>query len=232
MNNNNNNYYYNTIKLPKEDIVFQKLYPNNPMEKGQKEFNVVEKYFPSKRKNCIDIGAHVGITSIRHAQYFKNVYSFEPVHYELLKENTKGFPTIHCYPYAVSDKEQIIEIYPGTLNSGVGIIPTKYNKKFIYNRFKKPNARYKDVNTIQVECKTIDSFEFEEITFIKIDVEGYNIPVINGMLETLKKYKPIIQLEEAYEKEVNEAVRAILFKLGYTIREKFERDIFLTTTTP
>ena len=50
-------------------------------------------------------------------------------------------------------------------------------------------------NVIKVNLTTIDNLEVEKLDFIKLDVEGYESLVINGALNTIKKYKPIITLE-------------------------------------
>jgi FkbM family methyltransferase len=41
----------------------------------------------------------------------------------------------------------------------------------------------------------LDSFNLENISFIKIDVEGYEMEVIRGALETIKKNKPTMIIE-------------------------------------
>ena len=52
---------------------------------------------------------------------------------------------------------------------------------------------------IQVETKTIDSLKLIDIGFIKIDVEGVELDVLNGASETIDEYKPTCMVE-VYEK--------------------------------
>ena len=51
--------------------------------------------------------------------------------------------------------------------------------------------------TISVPMRTIDSLcsHFDRVDLVKIDAEGAEIAVIEGMLETIKRFKPIIALE-------------------------------------
>ncbi len=44
--------------------------------------------------------------------------------------------------------------------------------------------------------RTVDSFKFSNIDFIKIDVEGDEQSVLEGALETLKEYRPVVVLEQ------------------------------------
>ena len=44
--------------------------------------------------------------------------------------------------------------------------------------------------------KKLDDFEYDNLDFVKIDVEGYENKVILGAENTLKKHKPIIIVEQ------------------------------------
>jgi len=46
-----------------------------------------------------------------------------------------------------------------------------------------------------IDIKTLDSFNFGCVDIIKIDAEGYEIPVLKGARETILKNKPWIQIE-------------------------------------
>lgn len=213
----------NGIKLPEQDEVFRKK--ANLLDWGKEEFNIIKPLLTQFRA-CLDIGAHVGLTTLRYAKFFNIVHSFEPIHYKLLVENTKHLCNVVQHNYAVSDKLDIVDMYPGTLNSGVGIIPYKDNKNFIKKRFKQNQSRYKDVKPIKVNTKPIDLLDLTDVDFIKIDVEGYNMPVFMGMKQTLQRSLPVIQLELAFEPNVNTMVDNFLSKLGYRIVDSFERDRF------
>jgi hypothetical protein len=47
-----------------------------------------------------------------------------------------------------------------------------------------------------IPLKTLDSFGFEEVDFIKIDVEGYELSVVKGAKETLLREKPFMVIEQ------------------------------------
>lgn len=77
------------------------------------------------------------------------------------------------------------------------------------------------------EMRTIDSFNFQNVSFVKIDVEGGEDAVIAGMVETLKRNKPVIVIEiqggwpwEKAPPDINNKILATqkkLSDLGYEV---------------
>ena len=73
--------------------------------------------------------------------------------------------------------------------------------------------------------KKLDEFEFENLDFVKIDVEGYESNVVIGAENTFKKTQPIIIIEskktslKRYGDSKYKALN-ILKKYGATIKEQ------------
>ena len=67
--------------------------------------------------------------------------------------------------------------------------------------------------------KTLDSLNIKDVDLIMIDTEGYELFVLKGGIETIKKYKPILVVEFHN--------RNLTQKFGYTLStlEKFINDI-------
>jgi len=57
-------------------------------------------------------------------------------------------------------------------------------------------GRIKDWGPVTVPMRTLDSFDYTDIGFIKIDVEGYEYKVLLGAKETIKKYRPVLLVEQ------------------------------------
>lgn len=53
----------------------------------------------------------------------------------------------------------------------------------------------KQEHLVQVPARTIDSYGFEDVDAIKIDVEGSELFVIDGATQTIDKYRPSVQVE-------------------------------------
>ena len=73
-------------------------------------------------------------------------------------------------------------------------------------------------NTYEVEIRTLDSYNLENVSAIKIDCEGYEFPILKGAEATIRRCRPVVQLE---------IVEAQCKKFGYTPQEMF--DFFHTT---
>ena len=43
--------------------------------------------------------------------------------------------------------------------------------------------------------KPLDSFEFDSIDYIKVDVEGFELQFLKGAAETIKRTKPVLNIE-------------------------------------
>ena len=150
---------------------------------------------------ALDIGAHVGIWSMRLAEKFKRVYAFEPVpkHIECWKQNMQKFINEHSEVKNICTLNTVAlghengtntMIVPNTTNTGRA---TFVEKLFIYKH---------NFPKIQVETKTLDSYEFDQVDFIKMDVEMFELKVLQGAENTIRKHKPIMYIEmsdpEAY----------------------------------
>jgi len=61
----------------------------------------------------------------------------------------------------------------------------------VYNTTQVKKAQH----VVNVPARTIDSFNFEDVDAIKIDVEGSELFVIEGAKDTIDKYRPSVQVE-------------------------------------
>lgn len=66
---------------------------------------------------------------------------------------------------------------------------------------------------VPVTMRTIDSYEFDDVDFIKIDVEGAELGVLKGAKDTIARCRPMVQME-IMEKQCN------LF--GYTPQDLYD----------
>ena len=84
------------------------------------ELKVLEKKVFSKidciNSSCLDIGAYIGNHSAFFANFFSNIYSFEPYpdSYYLLRFNLKNFKNVKTFNYGASDIDESRHMYIAT----------------------------------------------------------------------------------------------------------------------
>ena len=140
-----------------------------------------------KNKDIIDAGAFTGDTSIPLSKRTtKNVYAFEPFKdsFEILKKN-------------ISDNniENIIPVNKslGNINGERSLFLSGDNVQGITSD---ATLRSYD-NEIKVQETTIDTFVEEnnlEVGFITIDVEGAEMDLLEGAINTIKTQKPLLYI--------------------------------------
>jgi hypothetical protein len=69
-----------------------------------------------------------------------------------------------------------------------------------------------------VPIRTLDSYEFDNVGLIKIDVEGFEEKVLRGGVKTIARCKPILYIEDD-RPELSGSLRKFITELGYSIEE-------------
>jgi tRNA/tmRNA/rRNA uracil-C5-methylase (TrmA/RlmC/RlmD family) len=108
--------------FPDNDIHFEKYvleFPNTQYQ--QKSIDLAYDYVKNFN-NAIDIGANIGLHTVRFAQKFKSVFSFEPVTsvHECLKKNISKFNNVENYKVGLGENNthKIISIPKNNTNCG------------------------------------------------------------------------------------------------------------------
>ena len=141
---------------------------------------------------CLDIGSHVGEWTRPLAKRFHSVICFEPNpnFRECFTKNITERNVI-LWPYGLSDKEHRAQqdFNSTVLKEGEG----------------------------DIECRTLDSFGLTNLDFIKIDVDGFEVPLLNGARGTLSNNNAVINIEMKRRKrpEICSKAQRILESLGY-----------------
>lgn len=153
-------------------------------------------------RRAIDAGAHVGIMSLRLSKTFDVVESFEPILDEYLKQNVGK--NVNVYNHALGEKETTVSMEMGVYNSGMSAVKPAHEIR---------NAA-KLISNVSV--KTIDSYEFDDVDFIKIDVERYEWQVIQGAMKTIERCLPVCCIELHNDYKDKSRVLKYFDDLGYT----------------
>jgi hypothetical protein len=77
-----------------------------------------------------------------------------------------------------------------------------------------------------IDCRTLDSFGLTNIDFVKIDVDGFELPLLMGARKTLTRNDPVVNIEMKRDKRrsVTEKCDAILKDLGYQFQKRTKSD--------
>lgn len=190
--------------FPNIDSHFAKHVSNFPSTKYQQAAIDAAYTFTKNFDNAIDIGANVGLHSVRFSEKFKNVFSFEPVmsNYECLEKNTSHFKNITRFKTGLGeiDKTETISLPISCNNCGAySIVDFVDSKEELFKE--------------KIKISRLDDFNLAA-DLIKIDTQGYEIPVLKGGIETLKKYKPTLILEIEFKKPFTNML-SLLTPLGY-----------------
>jgi FkbM family methyltransferase len=156
-------------------------------------------------RTYIDIGACQGDTTNPFIEEFQRVISFEPNVSVFDKISDKAVK----YNLALGDQDgEVTLVLPNGIDKpGHGSI-VRYNSE-----------EWITAPRIVSKITTLDSFQFEDVDFIKIDVEHYEMNVCLGAEKTIKKYMPTIFFEN--KRDEAEHVRLWLESLGYkTIKHR------------
>lgn len=152
---------------------------------------------------CLDIGANIGVMAQALSAVGKVVVAFEPqpAVYRLLCKNHTG---------------QNENVALGSVE-GEGVMPrVDYNSRGNYGGM---GLGFKsDLGVIMVPIKTLDSYNFAEVGFIKMDVEGYELEALKGAVGLIDRCRPIMYIEDD-RMEKSKALRDFIRSLGYTIEE-------------
>ena len=179
----------------------------------------------SAKKIALDIGANIGNHSIFLADYFDTIYAFEPnpLTFELLSIN---------FRYSSNKGNiKVINSALGAQNSQLKFRIDKLNlggSRIVNNHDNNENAQY-----ITVDVQSGDSIEYlsgKEIALIKVDVEGHELQVFQGLKQILVKQRPIVLFEQEKKQIIDGTSDVIDFlkDLKYeflTIHKRFDGEI-------
>lgn len=177
------------------------------------------KQFISSKGNAIDIGCNKGLFSYALSKQSKinKIYSFEPNKFILNDLKNYKNKNIKIFNYALSNKAKnknlIIPYYKSFELDGFATLEKKIflNQKF--RKFKK----------IIVRTKKLDNFNFKNISFIKIDVEGHEISLLNGAKKIFKANKPncLIEIKKGNLFKIKKFFKSIDSKYKCISKNKF-----------
>jgi FkbM family methyltransferase len=143
---------------------------------------LVEHHPNALKGSCLDIGANIGNHSVYFSKLFNKVRSFEPnpQPFKLLKVNTENYENILISNFGLSNVCDSATFFTSKSNIGGSSLHGESGDE------------------IQVQLEILDELNFnkENISFVKIDVEGHELQVLEGGVNFFKEYSPIVAFEQ------------------------------------
>lgn len=126
-------------------------------------------------RTAVDVGGHCGLWSMHLVKRFQHVHAFEPValHRECFERNVQG--TNHAlYPCALGEVDGKCSMHTQDTSSGDSWVD----------------------GSGEIPIRRLDDFDLQDVDFIKLDCEGYELLALRGGEETLKRCRPTIVVEQ------------------------------------
>lgn len=165
---------------------------------------------------AIDIGANLGYYSRYISQAIGEggrLYSVEPVAPILgvLRHNLRHCPNVEILPYALGEEEREIVMcndtaryqgYFGTGQNFVGDAATEGEGEQVGERFPAQMRRGSELFS-----------KLTRLNFIKCDIEGYEVVVMNELRPLLERFRPTVLIETGGENRAK--IIKLFHSLGY-----------------
>lgn len=166
----------------------------------ESEFLVMLAGKAGKDKLMLDIGANIGVISqaLEYSGFTVEAFEPQPEVFELLRENIKG--KAHNTALGAKAGELAMPNLDYSQANNFGGISV--------------NTASKSRGAIKVPVATLDSFNYQNVGLIKIDVEGFEEEVLKGAVETIKRCSPIMYIEDD-RVEKSASLHKFLAELGY-----------------
>jgi FkbM family methyltransferase len=148
----------------------------------------------------VDVGANCGLYTRKLARLSKQVHAFEPSHRmaDVLRRTSASNVRVH--EVALSDQTGHAELF----------IPRGDRELIHALASLEPgvSASERPGVSISVPTARLDAIVRHDVAFVKIDVEGHELHVLNGAIELLEHCQPVF-LVEAEDRHRQEATRSL-----------------------
>lgn len=155
----------------------------------------------ARRQGCaIDVGAHFGLLTLAMARRFQRVICFEPnsFNFSILAANVvlNRLDNVKCINSALYS--EAVSLSLGRASQQEISLPLDTSGRF--DGFASQNLgafmfTENGSGIFPTEAKTLDSLGLDDVSFLKIDVQGADGEVIQGARETIRRCKPVIVFE-------------------------------------
>lgn len=168
----------------------------------------------------VDVGANIGLWTFYVAKQGSKVHAFEPSPraFNILEKQAKKFSNVKVYPYALGNENTTadLKLHYASGHNSLALTAVDFTGA-----------------TTQVQVKTLDSFNLNNVGLIKIDTEGYELPILEGATQTILRNKPrlIIEVHKPYT-EQKKKILELLKRWSYKWIIRYKSKIWREGETP
>lgn len=156
--------------------------------------------------HVIDLGANYAYYVERMSRLVGSkgrVFGFEPIPftYEVCSLVVKKLrlKNVDLFPFASGNANETLEFRVPKLDfGGISAGQSHLSKRNNEMEGKENYYAFKDEELVKCQAVTIDDYLFSKLnnlSFVKIDIEGAEYFALQGMEQTIKKFKPVILVE-------------------------------------
>jgi len=140
---------------------------------------------------AVDVGANIGEWTAKMAGLlFDKIFAFEPGEdvFEELVKLEKIYDNVWCFRKAVGNE----------MLDSIELVSLQKKINNSYGRYiRQSKHKSGEVFINNAPMVTIDSLNLNALDLLKIDVEGAEVLVLQGAMNTVLKYKPVIIVEDS-----------------------------------
>jgi FkbM family methyltransferase len=140
-----------------------------------------------KGGTAVDIGANEGVYAYALSELGTTVHAFEanPEFADFAARMLGSRARVHRL--ALSNEPGRASFYVPLATDGSAL--------HLAGNLKNSHSQFEKQNVIDVEVRTLDSFDLKGVQFIKVDVEGSELEVLEGARDTIRRDHPALLLE-------------------------------------
>ncbi len=169
---------------------------------GERELHLVP-LLADPRRVSVDAGANRGVWTEMLRRHSRGVCAFEPNPKMFAELRRCARREVVTHPFALSDRTGSADLLVprgahGYSNQGASLSARRIG-----------DGRF---GVVQVATRRLDDLDLGPIGFIKVDVEGHELAVLEGACATLRRDRPtlVVEIEERYnDRPIGELLRAV-----------------------
>lgn len=195
--------------LPSQIYYRRKL--RSETQKGEPEIAILPQLLPDRSGTAIDVGANRGIYSYLLSGLCDRVVAFEP-NPDLARFSRRMLPrNVEVVQIALGAEDTT-----GELQIPVGKSGREDHLKASLSALEPASL----ARAVGVNVRSLDGLGFDRVCFIKIDVEGTELEVIEGARRTIARDRPLLMVEvlAGYYDSPDNTIRRICSEYDYSAK--------------